>query len=489
MVRSPSHLIAGNWWLYRDTIDCPLYAVTFQADGRITGGSVNEAFWILDGNTVAILDASYHPTTICRIDWLRLVDERRMEGRFLREHAGRSDILHVFRKVGQQHATWSGPLPVSTTDVDEAVRLYRSDEDFTFILEPEGDVVSRHADGSSYRGRLVHGTDHPVFEQAYRQDPVFVHVLNDATLIDGVVAASRSGTPFYETTYQAGLRTAPLANLVMERDDQVFFDATVTTRFESAPALLLNTLVGNFGHWHVQSLPNLMVLDVLRKAGLSEADGMVLYVTNGFSHEPFRRPSIERMGYGGHATFDPWAFKPDGCIAFRKLIVPSLHRIPTLQRFPAMLGRSLEPLRPARATHAASRSRLYLSRKDVGARRHIINEDELVARLARLGFVPIVCGDLSYREQEEAFANAEMIVGPHGGALTNMAFSPPGTKILEIFHGLQLNGWYKNLANILGHRYGFVGFDPPESERDRGWDAGFAVDVEAVASLADSMLA
>jgi capsular polysaccharide biosynthesis protein len=120
-------------------------------------------------------------------------------------------------------------------------------------------------------------------------------------------------------------------------------------------------------------------------------------------------------------------------------------------------------------------------------RRAILNEDDLIHELARRGFSIVYCAELSYEQQEAVFRSATVIVSAHGGALTNMIFSAPGAIIIELFHGMQINPWYKNLANILNHRYGFIGFDLPNPMGS--WYSDFTVDVPKVIDLVDAMQA
>jgi capsular polysaccharide biosynthesis protein len=73
--------------------------------------------------------------------------------------------------------------------------------------------------------------------------------------------------------------------------------------------------------------------------------------------------------------------------------------------------------------------RLYLSRAHDGHWR-TTNEPEVEALLQEHGFETVTPARLSFREQIELFAQAEVIVGT-GAGLFNMVFSPPGTKILQ----------------------------------------------------------
>jgi capsular polysaccharide biosynthesis protein len=98
-------------------------------------------------------------------------------------------------------------------------------------------------------------------------------------------------------------------------------------------------------------------------------------------------------------------------------------------------------------------ARLYVSRAKA-ARRRIVNESEVLAVLQPLGFEVIHAEDLSVDQQAACFAGAEMIVAPHGAGLTNLYFSTPGTKVIEIlFDPIEYRSCYWSLSEAMGMEY------------------------------------
>ena len=89
--------------------------------------------------------------------------------------------------------------------------------------------------------------------------------------------------------------------------------------------------------------------------------------------------------------------------------------------------------------------------------RRVLNEDELQPVLERNGFATIVLEDLSVAEQIAAFRAAEIIVSPHGAGLTNLIFSRPGIRILEVFpqNGLHPSAFMR-MATLLSIDYGYL---------------------------------
>jgi len=96
--------------------------------------------------------------------------------------------------------------------------------------------------------------------------------------------------------------------------------------------------------------------------------------------------------------------------------------------------------------------RIYISRRDAQKRR-INNEAELSKRLESVGFVKLCPGELPWPQQIAAFAHAEWIVGPHGGAFTNILFSPPGATLVELFPAEEDLWFFKQIAESLGVRH------------------------------------
>ena len=86
----------------------------------------------------------------------------------------------------------------------------------------------------------------------------------------------------------------------------------------------------------------------------------------------------------------------------------------------------------AEETASTYGKRLYISRSNA-TRRKIIGEDRIVELLGLLGFSIVHPENLSVAQQVKIFSGAEVVVSPHGAALTNTVFCSPGTRVLELF--------------------------------------------------------
>ena len=76
--------------------------------------------------------------------------------------------------------------------------------------------------------------------------------------------------------------------------------------------------------------------------------------------------------------------------------------------------------------------KIYISRKDATSLRYIINEKEVDNALKNKGFSNLTMSDYTFKDQVALFHNAEVVIGLHGAGFTNIIFSKPGCKIIEL---------------------------------------------------------
>jgi len=138
---------------------------------------------------------------------------------------------------------------------------------------------------------------------------------------------------------------------------------------------------------------------------------------------------------------------------------------------------------PAFGIEPASRPRrlILLSRRDAKNRR-IVNETDLEAALAPLGFELVVPGALSVAEQIRAFADARLIVGPHGSAWANIVYGAPGAGMLEIQPQDTYHPAMYSIAKLTGLTYGSYAADQITSEND------MIVDVPRIVEMVRTLL-
>ena len=96
--------------------------------------------------------------------------------------------------------------------------------------------------------------------------------------------------------------------------------------------------------------------------------------------------------------------------------------------------------------------RLYISRAKA-KRRQLINENDIWPLLEKMGFEKVFMEELSFSEQITAMQQAEIVVAPHGAAITNVIFCSPGTHVVEIADLSFPNPNFYALSSAMGHHY------------------------------------
>ena len=109
------------------------------------------------------------------------------------------------------------------------------------------------------------------------------------------------------------------------------------------------------------------------------------------------------------------------------------------------------------------RSRLYLSRPlervlplpRGHSRRAVVNEAEVIRALSRHGFQVVRPETLTFDEQVDAFANAEIVVAPHGAGNVNVVFAER-LALVELFEPEYVDPSVYAVACAAGHDYWYV---------------------------------
>lgn len=175
----------------------------------------------------------------------------------------------------------------------------------------------------------------------------------------------------------------------------------------------------SYYHFLFDALPR---MEVLRRS-MPEAQPDAWYLPR---VTRYHREILDLMGLADLPVLESG---PDRAVRARELLVPGLPNHHELA--PRWLVEWLRAQLPPAATEGKPR-RLYVTRGNVPNTRRLVGEDEIWPELERRGFTRIDPGTLSVRDQIDHFAAADVVVGVHGAALTNLLFSPPGAKVLHL---------------------------------------------------------
>jgi capsular polysaccharide biosynthesis protein len=242
----------------------------------------------------------------------------------------------------------------------------------------------------------------------------------------------------------------------------------------------------NYYHFLTDVLPRLgLYLDRVPGADLGPGSDVTLLVPEG---RGWQRTLLEIAGYGHLRTVGD---DPARCVRAHRLLVPSIPNVG--ENAPAAMVRWVrEHLRPSPGADPTPR-RLYVTRGQAPNTRRVVREDELWAGLQERGFEKVEPGSLSPQQQIDVFSAAEMVVGPHGAALTNLLFAPAGVGVLELFTASYVNQCYWSIAcEIPEARYEYL-VDGDVSSHGPGSPmntilADIAIDPARVLAAVDRML-
>lgn len=215
----------------------------------------------------------------------------------------------------------------------------------------------------------------------------------------------------------------------------------------SGKVALLSGLAGHvYYHWMFDIIPR---IELIRRSEIkiSEIDW---FVVNSLS-KPFQKETLELLGIPTAKILES---DRHFYIQATELIVPSfpgyLDWVPpgTIQ----FLRRAFLPQVSLAKTSLGKR--IYISRARA-KNRQVINELEVSELLQEEGFKTIFLEEMSVLEQVAVFANAEIIVAPHGSGLTNLVFCSPNTKVVELFspNYIRTDYWMISQQLQLQHYY------------------------------------
>jgi capsular polysaccharide biosynthesis protein len=228
-------------------------------------------------------------------------------------------------------------------------------------------------------------------------------------------------------------------------------------------ALLLGTANSdNYYHWLLDSVPRWKMLQPVNDRANYD------YVLLPGHSSPFQDEVLDRLNVPEAKRLH---CSKNFIHQFDRLFVPSMPF--PLEEVSAWACAYVRSLFPEKATGP---EKIYLRRG--AGRRQLTNETELESALKNLGFVSIQPDQLSVAEQASQLSSARCVVAPHGAALTNLLFAPPGALLLELFHPQHKNRCYVNLAAACGHRYASLDGLPTNQTGDK--ELEYHVDVPAV---------
>lgn len=133
---------------------------------------------------------------------------------------------------------------------------------------------------------------------------------------------------------------------------------------------------------------------------------------------------------------------------------------------------------------------VYVARGDAARSRRVANESKLIEMLRSYGFEAYYLTSLSVKDQVKLFNSARVIVGTHGGGLSNYVFCRPGTKVLEFYPDQYIRPIFLDIAEKreLEYHYQVFPADGKAENTIEGEGLGLTVDVEMVRTAIVALL-
>ena len=226
-----------------------------------------------------------------------------------------------------------------------------------------------------------------------------------------------------------------------------------------AACILTNPWSNNFWHWTVDTLTQLEGIEYYYKQ-----TGIQPKLIVGSNLRSWQRDSLKLLGYEENDLIIWQDFRR----TVKKLIVPSfrrsyeeMHGEIAVSACQWLRQKILSNISITKSDRVSCVSKIFISRRKALGRR-IANENEVIEALAPLGFATYILEEMSYIEQVKLFAQAQVIVAPHGAGLTNLIFAD-NPIILELFGGY-VGREFANLARGVGFKYGCLGCPSPRGE-------------------------
>ena len=397
--------------------------------------------------------------------------------------------------VRELHFVWNASID------DEYVRRVRPDIVVTELAErfmtrvpvDDLDIASMSAervaahratlgeDGTAERDATLRGRGvKPFIERRRLLEPETISFAPPVTVQDGCEASERderaTSNPadlvevHAARVYFSGTRclvTAPNGETIRRFEvDDARARRVADEEYVSLPGttLLLADTPGAYCYYH-------WMLDILPKLGLLERAGVRLDSINHFLVREitgaFQLETLERLGIDRSRVVETLHGQYRHCerllhVELDNSVNMRMHRyVPSWLKHEFRTERTDEP-----------RLKLYISRPE-GVRRGIANEAELRPLLDAAGFTSVAMEGLSVADQARLLARADVVMSPHGGALTNMVFCRPGTKVVELL-SRHVYPYYYGLSQVCGHRYHAI-LENPEADFERLVSLGAAL--------------
>lgn len=276
----------------------------------------------------------------------------------------------------------------------------------------------------------------PWSETAYHSQTPHVYVVRDA-IVHGTVGIVAIGPHVLSETLW---HTDPARHGYRRQSDEVIL---ITRGVEQLGGATVSVLIGAAeSYWH--SVIDATARLILIPDAIWQNPTCVLLPSSGVKQLEFFKL------FGLPEWVLPRLVAPHETFRAEKLIYPSsLHGL--FNYHPTLLNRCFDRLLAnVPSSFAEMPKRLFIDRRRSSLRK-LVNEQQVMEALP--DFTPLELEALTINEQLQLFAQADIIVAPHGAGLTNIGFARPGTVVVELMMDTYCNWCYRRLAALRNLNY------------------------------------
>jgi len=285
--------------------------------------------------------------------------------------------------------------------------------------------------------------------------------------------------PKGRTIYDHGAVIAPDHRLLADvswpelvlRESQPKFHSAMRTmclpqiqKIHGSVAVISSVKPDNYYHWMFDILPR---IGILRQSG-KNSDYYLVNTDTLFQQESLSLLNIPQ----------PKIINPTKCshIQADTLIVPSLPG-PLFSETPQELACKFLQSAFLSGFKKTPHRRLYISRSDAQQRR-VTNESEVRELILPLGFDVLTLNGMSFDKQVQLFAEAMVVLGPHGAGLSNAVFCQPGSTLIEFLpKSRSFIDCFERLAGLAGMAYYKIAGEDDPARRSPDMSEDYTVDI------------
>tara|TARA_B100000989_G_scaffold268757_1_gene223681 strand:- start:836 stop:1915 length:1080 start_codon:yes stop_codon:yes gene_type:complete len=223
--------------------------------------------------------------------------------------------------------------------------------------------------------------------------------------------------------------------------------------------------IENYGHWLLDTIPKLIVIKKIKDLNSFDAILIPNFKKN------FQKDSLEYFDIPKSKILDGSEITH---IYADKITIPShpyweidKHQFETVANVDKDILKSIRKifLKENYSNKIKKNNNIYIDRSDsIFNHNKLVNNLEIIEYLKNKDFLIVKLSEFSFNEQIKLFNSAKIIIGSHGAGLTNIIFSEPSTKIIEIGNPNSDCYVFKNISDIQNLDHSFIKAKPTISE-------------------------